>query len=1125
MNLDYTISHTNTNFKFLFMEIPKKTTWRNMLTYFFRWTSCFRIAWIVGLFLCVQLLHAQNSEIKISGSVLDASGEPITGANISVVGSTKGTMTDYKGNFTLSVPPKATLRVSFIGFEPQTIRIGDKTNFKITLKENSKALNEVVVTALGITRDAKSLSYARQTVNTESMSDVRASNMLDMLSGKVAGLQVIGNGGPLASTRVVIRGNGSLSGNNQPLYVIDGVPIMNDMGESGDLDYGNPANSISPDEIESIEVLKGANASALYGSDGANGVILITTKKATRKTGLGVSYNFNMMFSTLMQYPTYQNIYGAGQNVGFERGWNYYSASGNGYTFDPNLPYGIFNPNMAGQDQRCWGLPMLGFDVVGRNGQVKQYSPAKETVENMYQVGKAITNSVSFDKVMDNGSFRFSYTNIHADDILKNFNNLDRHNFNLNSTAKFTNYLSMDLGARYVYEHADNRGFRGNSNRNPLWVIANLPRDATMDELIPWKNPDGTAKTQRGFNNPFWLLNELSNEDYKHWFMGNVTLNVTFTNYLKLRLRAATDMQTYRAWAFTNYNSPWDTDGEYNVRNRIAMNNNYEGLLMYNQRFGDLSINANVGISHQQIKSEQTDSKVNQLLKADFMSLANNAGNPTTSEGESNKWKEAIFGMLSVGYKGAYLDLTARNEWSSALPIDNCSYFYYSAGAGLVFTDMIEIDKNILSFAKLRGSYAQVGNDTGFDNLRNGYTYGGLFNGIAYYNGESLRKNPNLKPEKTLSGEVGVDLRFLDSRLSIDYTYYNKRTKDQIIRGDISPVSGYSQMMYNAGEVKNWGHELTVTAIPVQTKLVTWTTTFNWAKNKSEIVSLIDGMDRYELGSGVNGVKLYAVVGEPYGTLYGNDYKRDEAGRICVQKDGRPKYVSDQVLANVQPDWIGGWRNSVRVWDFDFNLMIDFKKGGNFLSRTAWQGAIDGQTVQSLEGREDFLMSKRILGETSNEMQGVMDVANTVLPGADLVENLVVYPDWERPKGIHLENSVYDESEGAGWAGRMNTSWVSPVTHWTHNNTSSMKRYIYDASYIKLREISIGYTIPKKWLQKTPLKNVRISAVGRNVAILFQNTPKGIDPEATRTTGNAQGFEEGYAQPSATYGFDIKVSF
>ena len=424
----------------------------------------------------------------------------------------------------------------------------------------------------------------------------------------------------------------------------------------------------------------------------------------------------------------------------------------------------------------------------------------------------------------------------------------------------------------------------------------------------------------------------------------------------------------------------------------------------------------------------------------------------------------------------------------------------------------------------MRGSFAQVGNDTGFDNLYNGYNYAGLFRDISYYNGESLRKNPNLKPEKTLSGEIGTDLRFLDSRLSIDYTYYNKRTTDQIIRGDISPVSGYTQMMYNAGEVKNWGHELSVTGVPVKTKLVTWTTTFNWAKNNSEIVSLIDGMDRYELGSGVNGVKLYAVVGEPYGTLYGNDYKRDENGKICVQLDGRPKYVSDQVLANVQPDWIGGWRNSVRVWDFDFNLMIDFKKGGKFLSRTAYQGGIDGQTVQTLEGRDEFLMSKRILGETNNEMQGIMDVGNTVMPGADLKDHAVVYPDWERPKGIHMDNSVYDESEGV-WAGKPNTSWVSPVTHWCHNNASSMKRYIYDASYIKLREISIGYTVPKKWLQKTPLKNVRVSAVGRNVAILFQNTPKGLDPEATRTTGNAQGFEEGYAQPSATYGFDIKVSF
>ena len=268
-------------------------------------------------------------------------------------------------------------------------------------------------------------------------------------------------------------------------------------------------------------------------------IILITTKKASRKAGLGVSYGFNMMFNTLYQYPMYQNVYGSGNSGQLHTGINTYDKS----WYDPSLPYGMTNLT-TDYSQLCFGMPMLGFDVIGRNGQVKKYVPGDNNISGLYQTGYMMTNSVSIDKVAEIASIRFSYTNIHADDILKNFNNLDRHNFNLNSTAKFTNFLSMDLGARYVYEHADNRGFRGNSNRNPLWVIANLPRDATMDELIPWKNPDGTAKTQRGFNNPFWLLNELSNEDYKHWFMGNVTLNVTFTNYLKLRLRAATDMQT-----------------------------------------------------------------------------------------------------------------------------------------------------------------------------------------------------------------------------------------------------------------------------------------------------------------------------------------------------------------------------------------------------------------------------------------------------------------------------------------------------------------------------------------------------------------------------------------------------
>ena len=344
---------------------------------------------------------AQNR--RITGVVLDQSGEPLPGANIVVVGNTNvGATSNMDGKFSLSVPGEAALSVSFLGYKTKTVRLPKEDQVRIILEEDSKALGEVVVTALGISREAKSLGYARQAINTESLQDIRDPNLLNSLSGKVAGVNFISNGGPLSSTRVEIRGNNSLTGNNQPLYVIDGLPISNSMGESGDLDYGNPASAINPDDIESIEVLKGANASALYGSDAANGVILITTRKATNKKGLGISYNYNMQFSYLSQFPMYQNIYGVAHGVspGDNRGTNYpTSTPKNGYSYDPNLPYGIYVFNWQGQNQRSWGLPMLGFDVVGRNNEIRSYSPAKGTVTDMYGTGHTITNSVSVDKI------------------------------------------------------------------------------------------------------------------------------------------------------------------------------------------------------------------------------------------------------------------------------------------------------------------------------------------------------------------------------------------------------------------------------------------------------------------------------------------------------------------------------------------------------------------------------------------------------------------------------------------------------------------------------------------------------------------------------------------------------
>lgn len=1094
--------------------------------------SCSRyLMWLLGMLLSIQFVVAQ-SEQNITGVVLDELGDPVIGATVSIVGSSRGTITDIQGNFTIKAAPNSVLTFSFIGYAKQNINIGSRKSLKVVLKEDAKQLDEVVVTAMGITREAKSLSYARQSIGTDDMAEVRGANMLDMLTGKAAGMQVVSGGGPLASTRVVLRGSNSVTGNNQPLYVVDGVPILNNMGEDGnDLDFGNAANNINPDEIENIEVLKGANASALYGSDAANGVILITTKKAKAKRGLGVSYGLNIMFGSLYSYPTYQNIYGAGQSCLFERkdqGVNYYGVSNNGVSYNPNLPYGIWNPNMANQDQRSWGMPMLGFEIVGRNGEVKRYEPHPETVEDMYQTSTMITNSVSIDKVTDNASVRLSYTNIHSDDILAGFNELDRHTFNLRSTAKITKFLDMDASVRYVYEDVENRGFRNASNRNPLYIIANLPRDATVDELKPWKKPDGTAYNFQGFNNPYWVLNETGNADNKHWLMGNLTFDIKLNEMFKIRLRGATDVQISDGWSFTNLNTPFDTDGEYQRWKREWKNTNFDGLLSFSKRIlnNKLSINANAGVSSQNISGSKMDSKASMLQFPDMISLSNAKGLVSALEERERKKKNAVFGMASFGYADwLFLDATARNEWTSALARDNNSYFYYSVGSGILLSEAFKLDKHLFPYIKIRGSYAQVGNDTGYDRLRSGYykAEDASFLGIPYYMGDDILKTMSLKPEKTKSWEVGADIRLLDERISVDFTYYKKFTVNQIVEADAPLGSGYRKEIINAGRVENKGVELSFTVIPVKTKLVTWSSSFNWSKNKSMVVELAEGIDRYEMGSGDN-IKLYAQAGKPYGVFYGNDYKRDENGNICVGLDGKMLYVTDQYLGELQADWFGGWRNNLRIGDFDLGIAIDFQKGGQVWSYTAFRGGIDGNTVQSLDGRYEFLVSQLVLGENDRERHGVLDAQYTVRPGADEYNNHVIYPDWQRPKGVYVPGTVYDESIKY-WAGQESMSWIRPMDHWTHNNSSSAARYLYDASYVKLREVSVGYTVPSKYLRKTFLRSAKISAVGRNVAILFQNTPKGMDPQATSTTGNAQGFERGFSLPQASWGFDLKVSF
>lgn len=1078
--------------------------------------------------LFVSAMYAQTQ--KVTGVVLDDNGEPLVGATIRVVGKSNiATTTDANGEFSLTTPQNCFLSASYIGMKTNTARVkpGDNVRVRIVLDEDGKELDDVVVTALGISREAKSLGYARQSINTDGLDDTRDPNLLNSLTGKVSGVNFISNGGPMASTRVEIRGNNSLTGNNQPLYVVDGVPILNDMGESGDLDYGNPASFISPDDIASIEVLKGANASALYGSDAANGVILITTRQAKAKKGIGISYDFNAQWSYLREYPLYQNVYGTLASVyaGDNSGTNYFgNGSKNGYEYNPDLPYGIYVFNWANKNQRSWGFPMLGFDVVGRNNEIRPYSPTKESITDMYETGVQLTNNLSIDKVFNGGNIRLSYTGIDYDGMLKNFNDMKRHNFSLTSNLNLAKWLTTNVSINYQLEDADNRDYKGDSSRNPMRAIMNMPRDATLDELLPYKKDNGEPMARgNGFYNPYWLINEITNGDNRNYFRGNLTFTITPVKHVSVRLRGSLEKTNKKGWKFDNMYTMWDIDGRYEAFNEQSSNTNFEAVTMYNNRWKKFSLSALVGTSYLKQEWDKTTNVVNQLAAPDVKALSNNASILTGNQNHSGKEKQSVFGTASFGYDGLFLDGTFRNDWSSSLPKGNNSYFYYSGSFSAVLTDMIpKLKETPISFLKLRGSYARVGNDTGFDRLIDGYSYGGLFlNDMAWFTGDNVKKNNHLKPETTISKEVGLELRLFKDRLNLDVTYYDKSTRDQIVESAQPYPSGYQRVLINSGEISNKGWEISIKAIPLRFKDFQWRTIINWSKNNSMVESLPEGIDKIQIGSGYYNTRSYAEVGRPYGAMYAQVYKRNEKGQILCSSDGNPKQAADmEYIGGVQADWRGGWQNEFRYKNFGFSIMIDFQKGGHFLSQSAIVGATDGQSVQSLEGRWEYFLSSKIMGESAQERYGFLDPGNT-LTNKSYTE---LYPDWQRAKGVYIPNCVYDD-DVEGLAGQEVKGWASPEHYWMHYLSRDITRFIYDASYIKLREITISYDFPKKWIAKTPLQGVRLAGVGRNLATIFSHTPKGLDPQSTSTTGNAQGFERGFNLPEASLGFDIKVTF
>ena len=1075
---------------------------------------------LILMLFSASVMQAQNRTVK--GTVSDAQGEPIIGANVVIVGGTKGVITDLDGKYSIQVPENgAVLKFSYIGFKTKSFNVVKGKNvLNVTLEEDAVMLEQTVVTAMDLRRDEKSLSTAFQKMDVESMTENRDAGFVNMLAGKVAGLQVISNGAAGSAT-VRIRGANSISGNNQPLYVIDGVPIINDV-TGGEIDYGNPANSINPDDIENIVVLKGANASALYGSDAANGAILITTKKAGQRSGLGVTYSTNVQFTEFSQYPIYQNIYGGGHINRFE---NNKANSFNGdvkVPYDPNMPYGI--QRMGGYDNsRSWGMPMLGFQVVGRNGELKSYVPTPANTTSMYQTAYSWTNSVSIERATEHVSTRIGFTNLRSDDVLEGLNNLTRNAFNVRSNVKLTKSLDVDLNGRYTHENVKNRSYRNNSDRNPIYTLMDMPRDLSIQEMYPWKDENGKP-TALQFKSPVWMLNELSNQDKKEWLLADVTVNYKITKDLKLRLKAALDLNMKEGYEFRNMYTPGDADGFYKEFTEKSRNYTYEAMLSYNKTWKDFNISASVGANSQDFLFKKQNSEIGTLATSDFISLTNNGATVKSWPEYNAKKKQAVYGTASIGYKDfIYVDVTGRNDWASALPSDNRSYFYSSYGVSFVLTELVKsIPKDWLSYAKIRGSYAKVGNDTGFDQLLNGFSYNTSYLGdMAWFESENKRKTNSLKPESTTSFETGLDLRFLKDRASLSFTYYNKNTKNQILTSTINGVSGYGEALFNAGEVKNWGYEVTLGVVPFRNKDWEWKVDINWAKNNSEVVSLANGMDYMTLTTVQNSVELRIVKGEPLVSLYCREpWKTNDEGQVLVGANGRPLSGEAKFLASVEPKWTGSIRTSLRWKDLTFSAMLDIRMGGHVWSETAFQSSRNAQSIMSLGGRTEHLFSDLILNEGDQTgYLGILD-PKYVPNGKNNI-----YMDASRPKGMNIPGAVYDSSV-PGLAGQPCQAWIKPIDYWTNDSGKNGELYLYDASYVKLKEISLGYNIPKNWLRKIGfIQSMRVSAVGRNVAILHQKTPKGIDPEATSSMGIQQGLERGFNLPTSSYGFDFKITF
>jgi TonB-linked SusC/RagA family outer membrane protein len=1061
------------------------------------------------------------ADIDVRGKVTDTKGQSLPGVNIVIKDTQKGTATDAEGNFQMSVSLASDILVfSFIGYKTQQVAVNGQTNISVTLEEDSNVLDEVVVTALGISREKKSLGYSTQQVKGEILNESPASNFVNNLSGKIAGVNISGAGGVGSSARIVIRGESSLSMQSQPLFIIDGVPVGNDgTNNSGSADYGNSASEINPADIESVNVLKGPAAAALYGSRAARGAIVITTKKGSNRKGVGVSFNSYLFVTKVGRLPKFQNQFGQGNNGQYE-GSNFgasWSAYPNGNNDDYDESWG---PRMdIGTTRAQFDSPTTngfrGGDVaVNNRGDVLQtpWVSQPDNIKNFFTNGKKYYNNIAFAGGNEHGDYRLSLTSLNEKGVIPN-NNLDRYQVNLNSSYKLSKKLTSSININYVKQTSDNRPDNGYSRNTFMYFFTWMGRNVNMNSLKRYWQPglEGIRQYQYNYgenhNNPFFVQHENTKGQNKDRVYGNIALEYAFTDHLKLKARVADDFYNdFRPmqWAVSTVETE---SGRYEIVQIKNEERNADFLLTYNNttKNGDFGLNVSAGGNRFDNNGHSEDVAAPQLLIPGVYSIGNTG---TALTGSSSKFKKRInslYGTANLNYKDyVYLDITARNDWSSTLPAGNNSYFYPSVSLNANLKSILNLPE-VFSQAQLRASWAKVGNDTGPYALKNTYNYASPWGSNYALVGTGSLLNPNLKPEIITTYEIGTAISFFQNRLGFDVTYYNALSKNQIISLPSVQSSGATSRQINAGEIRNKGVEVVVSIMPVKTANFKWNVTVNWAHNVGKLISLTNEVDKIVQAAPGEDASIQARVGEKMGAIWGPGYQRvadgPMKGNVIIFNDAYPRGTSEDIyLGNYHPDWTGGIYNQLTYKGLSLNFMFGGQYGGKFVSRFYNKVAGAGQLEESALGR-----GARAPGtEYDNPYY---------IPGAAQMADGSYQPN----------NTSTDGTYSAGVYGTKARDFIKkPLDHIS-------EAQLFSSTYFKLRELSIGYALPSKWMANGKfIKMARISVTGRNLFLITPKSNKHFDPEVTTATdggGLIPGFENMSTPSTREMGVSLNLNF